>query len=90
MFTTNLILRLWGELMNRCKECVFFEKGERNEHFGKCKNYKKLDYGTSNSKKTDWHEIDITDDMLLYMDAEWYSAEIEVGKNFGCIHFEKM
>lgn len=28
-------------------------------------------------------------DKLFYMDYEWYEAYIEVGENFGCIHFKQ-
>ena len=79
--------------MNRCKNCIYFErfKYEKidngvfrtmkiNVKYGKCKS-NKLQYGSSYDEKET--------DKLLYEDSESYKAYLEVGQDFGCIHFKE-
>ena len=74
--------------MDKCKDCKYFKPYEKYYSF---EEYKK-DFGECKCKKFQYTEVidqeEITDDMLLYWDYESYSAGFEVGKNFGCIHFE--
>lgn len=71
--------------MNRCKDCKYFQRNTskyRSNKYGDC-NCDKFIYGDSNDEK------DLKkNDRLYYMDYEWYSASVEVGENFGCIHWE--
>ena len=76
--------------MGRCKDCKYFKRNTDkylNKQFGRCMNETKLDYGSSYDNKSYSNTI-ITPDMLLYEDYERYSASLEVGEDFGCIHFE--
>ncbi len=73
-------------LQNQCKNCKYFERhtGEYdNKQFGECCNKQKFVYGTSDDNKNGGNN-----DILFYMDYEWYDASLEVGEDFGCIHFE--
>ena len=70
--------------MNICKNCKFFQKNEfewRSKKYGYC-NCKKFEYGTSGKKEK-------YKDKLYFKDYEGYSADFEVGEEFGCIHFEE-
>lgn len=80
--------------MNRCKNCKYFERFKNwetnnemirvivsNTKYGKCKS-DKLQYGSS------WDEKKETD-KLLYEDSDSYQAFLEVGEDFGCIHFKE-
>ena len=74
--------------MNRCKNCIYFKKNEtkkifpeRIKKYGKCE-CEKFVYGNSFDKTEET-------DLLYYMDYEWYKAFVEVGENFGCIHFKE-
>lgn len=64
-----------------------------------CKHYvaprgddKKDDLGECNCNKFfyDNNELRPLNDKLEYWDYEGYSAGFYVGKNFGCIHFNKL
>ena len=75
-----------------CKNCKHFKRNNDNIHstkYGEC-NCNKFVYGTSfehsNSKYNDFSN---KADELLYQDYENYSANFEVGENFGCIHWEE-
>lgn len=72
--------------MNRCKNCKHFSRNDedyQSKKYGMC-NSDKFIYETSGSLK----DTEIAD-KLLYMDYEWYHAEVEVGEDFGCVHFSK-
>jgi len=83
--------------MNQCKNCKYFKRytGEYdNNNYGRCQS-NKLQYGETTKDglevydETDkLHKIQETD-YLVYMDCEGYNAEIEVGQDFGCIHYEE-
>lgn len=67
-----------------CKNCRYYSpfEEEKEKGFGNC-NCSKFKYeGAYN-----WKEKGLEKDNLLYMDYEWYNASIEVGEEFGCIHF---
>ncbi len=71
--------------MERCKNCKYFQRYTNenfNNKYGKC-NCDKFIYGDASDDKNN------SNDKLFYMDYEWYEADIEVGENFGCIHFKK-
>lgn len=71
--------------MNRCKNCKYFQRytdKNNNNKYGEC-NCKKFIYGSAFDDKNNLN------DKLFYMDYEWYEAYIEVGENFGCIHFKQ-
>jgi hypothetical protein len=71
--------------MERCKNCKYFKRhtGKNdNKKYGKC-NCEKFNYGDALDDK------DNLNDNLFYMDYEWYNADIEVGENFGCVHFKR-
>ena len=65
--------------MNRCKTCKFYSP-DGDDTYGECESpkFEYIDIG-------DMPE----DDMLAYCDYEGYSANFEVGQNFGCIHHVK-
>ena len=70
--------------MNRCKNCKYFKRnsGDYNsDKYGAC-NCDKFIYGGSEDEKEPK-----LNDKLYYMDYEWYRAFVEVGENFGCIHW---
>ena len=77
--------------MKKCKDCKYFKRNTDEFHlktFGECKNEDKIVYGDTRDDvayRTNVYE----NDMLVYRDYEWYSAQVEVGEEFGCIHFEK-
>ena len=58
----------------KCKDCKYFEESEDGDHI--CKNDKFV------------YEDRTSDDQLVYWDLDSYRAGFNVGKNFGCIHFE--
>lgn len=62
-----------------CKNCRFFKKNPTEEiGQGECYNSKLLYSSHVKSQ-----------DELAYMDYEGYYAELIVGENFGCIHFQE-
>lgn len=65
--------------MGNCKNCIYFDVSDKKHKFGKCNSLKFIYEGSNKS----------SDDCLIYWDAESYKAYFEVGRNFGCIHFEK-
>lgn len=69
-----------------CKNCEHFKPSEEKleKGFGKC-NCPKFKYESSYG----WQGREIEKDNLLYMDYEWYRAYIDVGEEFGCIHFKE-
>lgn len=72
--------------MNKCKNCKYFQRynDERsNNKYGLCKSNKFI-YGDSSDDNNKSKS-----DKLFYMDYEWYDASVEVGENFGCIHFKQ-
>lgn len=83
--------------MNRCKNCKYFKRytGKYdNNNYGRCQS-KKLLYGETTEDKVEFldekgimQETEETD-LLLCMDRESYYADIEVGQDFGCIHYEE-
>lgn len=71
-----------GDAMNTCKDCKFwkrytekFDVEYHGAHVGQCKSTKLT--------KTDKPEKD----GLGYWDGEGYSAGIEIGEDFGCVHW---
>ena len=87
-------------MITKCKDCKYFKRHDENDRYtkyrwnkyGQCTN-EHIEYGESNyvgnidaySKR----ERVIATDYLLYQDYERYSADCEVGEDFGCIHFVK-
>lgn len=70
--------------MNRCKDCKYFKhEKEYSDKYGECTS-EKFVYGDS----LDIVKYQNATDMLFYMDYEWYKAYVEVGEDFGCIHFK--
>ena len=72
--------------MNKCKNCKYFQRNDdknSNNKYGECKSDKFI-YGESSDDNNESKS-----DKLFYMDYEWYNAFVEVGENFGCIHFKK-
>ena len=69
-----------------CKNCEHFKPSEEKleKGFGEC-SCPKFKYESSYG----WQGREIEKDNLLYMDYEWYRAYIEVGEEFGCIHFKE-
>lgn len=67
-----------------CKNCKNFQQYEDDEklHYGNC-TCKKMIYDCAYCYKPKER------DLLFYMDYEGYSASIEVGEEFGCIHFKE-
>lgn len=82
--------------MNRCKHCIFFNRNNGKidwYKYGKCGN-NKLIYGENDANGYITKDLCDKDylvftDMLVFMDGEHYYAGIEVGENFGCIHFKE-
>ena len=84
--------------MNQCKNCKYFKRytGEYgNKNYGRCQSNKILYAETNedgvdywNNTKEERHTLKDTD-LLLYMDSDAYYAKIEVGQDFGCIHYQK-
>lgn len=73
--------------MNKCKNCKYFQRNDNeysNNKYGQCKSDKFI-YGDSFDDNDDNNES--KSNKLFYMDYEWYNAYIEVGENFGCVHF---
>ena len=73
-------------MKNRCKNCKYFKRNTHrlySDKYGEC-NCSKFMYGSSYEEEC----IKSTDN-LLYQDYEGYSASLEVGEDFGCVHFEK-
>lgn len=71
--------------IKKCKKCKYFKRNDgkyNSKKYGECIS-NKFEYGTS----SDYKDKPDTD-KLLYMDYDWYSADFEVGENFGCIHFK--
>ena len=60
-----------------CKNCKYWTR-QKSENFGYCSS-SKLGYGCPITKG----------DEVSYTDIECYGAVLELGENFGCIHFEK-
>ena len=85
--------------MNQCKNCKYFKRytGEYdNNNYGRCQSNKLLYAETienevynMDTEKDERRSLKDTD-LLLFMDAEGYNAEIEVGQDFGCIHYEEV
>lgn len=70
--------------MNTCKNCKYFKRNKdnyRSEKYGEC-SCDKFAYDSWISEKEET-------DKLFYWDYEDYSANFNVGENFGCIHFEE-
>lgn len=68
--------------MEKCKNCKHFKRytDERySNKYGKC-DCDKFQYDISKKEETET-------DKLYYMDYEWYNADIEVGEDFGCVHW---
>lgn len=84
--------------MNQCKNCKYFQRytGEYdNNNYGRCQS-KKMLYSETTKDGVDYWDDEKREsrplkdtDLLLYMDAEDYYANIEVGQDFGCIHYEE-
>lgn len=72
-----------------CKNCKYYEKGEFAEFYGECSN-PRFEYETAScyERYKKEQKKPILKDKLFYMDYEGYDASIEVGEEFGCIHFE--
>ena len=78
--------------MNNCKNCKYFYRNNNWswDKYGKCQSTKIL-YGESDNRGyvvNDYKKVTDTD-MLIQIDGENYSADFEVGEDFGCIHFEE-
>lgn len=75
-----------------CKNCKYFERNKESYHsnkYGEC-SCNKFVYGTSfihNEEK--YNDFSNEADTLLYQDYEGYSADFEVGENFGCVHWKE-
>ncbi len=68
--------------IGKCKDCKYFEPDIGDEEgFGSCSHPKHI-YHECFTEET------YPSDALLIYDAECYSAFIDVGPDFGCIHFE--
>ena len=72
--------------MGRCKDCKYFKRHEKEWEtttFGDCKCDKFIydTWGASENSATD---------LVYYWDGEGYTADFEVGENFGCVHFENL
>ena len=67
-----------------CKKCKYFtqDKDDKELGYGQCE-CEKMIYDTAYCRKPK------EKDLLFYMDYEGYNAGIEVGEEFGCIHFNK-
>jgi hypothetical protein len=67
-----------------CKNCKYFNQDEDDKEIG---------YGTCACEKMIYDCACCFEpkekDLLFYMDYEGYNASIEVGEEFGCIHFIK-
>lgn len=85
--------------MNKCKNCKFFKRNDTSykwNKYGECQSQKLL-YGSSQSNETveayddnyPYYKGRTETDLLLYEDAEGYNAYLEVGEDFGCIHYEE-
>ena len=69
---------------NKCKNCKYFQRNTEpydNNNFGEC-SCDKFVYDSYINEKEET-------DKLFYWDYESYSADFNVGENFGCIHFEE-
>ena len=84
--------------MNQCKNCKYFKRYTAeydNNNYGRCQSNKLLYAETTEDGVEIWdnekyeRRIIKDTDLLLCMDAEDYHAEIEVGQDFGCIHYEE-
>lgn len=82
--------------MNQCKNCKYFKRYTRefdNNNYGRCQSNKLLYASTTEDGVENWDKgerrILKDTDLLLFMDADGYQAEIEVGQDFGCIHYEE-
>lgn len=71
-----------------CKNCKYYSKGEFTKFYGNCSN-PKFEYEIASFYEK-YHKGPKFKDKLFYMDYEGYSADFEVGEEFGCIHFEKI
>lgn len=69
-----------------CKNCKYYEKGEFYNHYGTCSN-EKIEYNDFFSDIINKPEF--AKDKLLYADYEGYNASVDVGEEFGCIHFKR-
>jgi hypothetical protein len=71
-----------------CKNCKYYTK--IYEFYGACSN-QKMEYESAfcYEKIKRIKNSEIEKDKVFYMDYEGYSADIDVGEEFGCIHFEK-
>lgn len=68
-----------------CKNCKYYKANDisfRNRHYGECRNEEKLQYDYSTAETTEY-------DKLFYQDSESYQALLEVGEEFGCIHWKE-
>lgn len=72
-----------------CKNCKFFSRIDYCKFYGECNNVK-MEYESAYcyEKLKERNKGEIEKDKLFYMDYEGYNAGIEVGEEFGCIHFE--
>lgn len=72
-----------------CKNCKFFSKSDDYKFYGECNN-PKMEYESAYcyEKLKERKQEEIEKDKLFYMDYEWYDAGIEVGEEFGCIHYK--
>lgn len=71
-----------------CKDCKHFKRFEKdwyNKNYGRC-NCDKFEYGSSREYAVNVKETD----KLFFRDNDNYSANFEVGENFGCIFFENI
>lgn len=72
--------------MNRCKNCEYFNRNKDDK-------FNNIKYGSCNCEKFQYDiasKYEKETDKLFYMDYEGYNAGIEVGEDFGCIHFKKI
>ena len=86
--------------MNRCKNCKYFKRHNGAydwNKYGECQSQKLL-YGASQENETvkvyddnyPYTKEKTETDLLLYEDAEGYDAYLEVGEDFGCIHYKEV
>lgn len=64
-----------------CKNCIYWERNtdkDDNQNYGRCNNDKFNEF-EPNKNETD---------NLVCFDGEGWSARVETGEAFGCVHFK--
>lgn len=71
-----------------CKNCKYYKKYEDCNYYGECTSNHQI-YDTAYCYEKNTKKELIHKNLLLYMDYEYYNAGVEVGEEYGCVHFEK-